>query len=75
MDYIYVKQTYRPSNPKLANYMIISKFLKMMLDMHGLAHDSLAPFNIPSNYLCFKVIDKNKAMLFCLNNGDQILKP
>jgi hypothetical protein len=75
MDYVYVKQAHRASNPQLLDYMNLSKYLRMMLDMHGLAHDPLAPLDIPLNYHCFKVIDKGKAMLFCLVNGDQILKP
>jgi hypothetical protein len=75
MDYVYVKHSHRASNPQLLDYMNLSKYLRMMLEQHGLAHDPLAPFDIPSNCNCFKVADKGKAMLFCLNNGDQIIKP
>lgn len=74
-DYVYVKTSHRNSNPAYPNYMILSKYLRMMYDKHGLDHDPLAPFEIPSMYNCFRVIDKGRAMLFCLNNGEQILKP
>ena len=75
MDYVCVKKTHRVLNPQLANYMIMSKYLKMMCDDHGLEHDPLAPFEVSSKYDYFKVINKGKAMIFCLNNGDQIIKP
>jgi len=75
MDYVFVKQSHRASNPQLADYLNLSKYLRMMLEQHGLEHDPLAPFDIQPNYHCFKIIDKGKAMLFCLNNGDQIFKP
>lgn len=74
-DYVYVSNRHRVWNPQLADYMILSKYLRMMWDRHGLSHDPLAPFIVPAGYSCYRVIDKGKAMLFCLNNGDQIIKP
>jgi len=74
-DYVYIKTTHRVLNPQLADYMNLSRYLRMMWDRHGLAHDPLAPFKIPSKYNCFRVIDRGKAMLFCLNNGDYVIKP
>jgi hypothetical protein len=74
-DYVYVKKSHRVLNPQLVDYMNLSRYLRMMCDLHGLYHDPLAPFEISSIYNCFRVIDKGKAMLFCLNNGDQIIKP
>jgi len=73
--YIYVKKTHRNFDPQLVDYMNFSKYLRMMNDLHGLTHDPLAPFDIPSEYSCFRVIEKGKAMLFCLNHSDQIVKP
>jgi hypothetical protein len=55
--------------------MNLSRYLRMMWDVNGLAHDPLAPFKNPSNVTCFRVIDKCKAMIFCLNNGAYISKP
>ena len=74
-DYIYVNKNHRPSDPRSNDYMIFSKYLRMMWDINGLAHDPLAPLVVPYNVNCFRVIDKNKAMLFCLNNGTYISKP
>lgn len=74
-DYVYVKNSHRASNPQFIDYMNLSKYFRMMLDSHGLEHDPLAPFEVPSTYSCFRVIGKGRAMLFCLNNGDQIIKP
>jgi hypothetical protein len=75
MDYVFVKQTHRALNPQSPDYMNLSKYLRMMCDIHGLSHDPLAPFDVPSTHHCFRIIDKGKAMVFCLKNGEQILKP
>ena len=74
-DYIYVINRHRVFNPQSADYMNLSKYLRMMCDLHGLDHDPIAPFTIPSGYSCYRVVDKGKAILFCINNGDQIIKP
>lgn len=74
-DYVYVKKSHRVLNPQLVDYMNLSRYFRMMWDLHGLAHDPLAPFEVPSIYSCFRVIDKGRALVFCLNNGDQIIKP
>ena len=74
-DYIYVDKKHRVLDPRSSDYMNQSRYFRMMLDEHGLVHDPLAPFKIPSNVSCFKVIDKGKAMMFCLNYSSVIIKP
>jgi hypothetical protein len=75
MDYVYVKSSHRIFDPQNVNYMNMSKYLRMMLETNGLEYDPMAPFIVPSNYSPFRIIDKGKAMLFCLNNGEWISKP
>jgi len=74
-DYVYVNKNHRSSDPRSNDYMIVSKYYRMMEDLNGLSYDQLAPFHIPSTVNCFRVIDKHKAMIFCLNNGIHISKP
>jgi hypothetical protein len=74
-DYVYVSNRHRVFNPKASDYIILSKYIRMMHDLHGLEYDSLAPFDVLAGYSCFKVIDKGKSLLFCLNNSEHIVKP
>ena len=74
-EYVFISKNHRQHNTFAPDYLTFSKYLVMMYDTHGLMHESLAPYKIPYNYSCFKVIDKGKAFLFCLTNGDKILKP
>lgn len=75
VDYVFVAKNHRSSDPRSVDYMILSKYLRMMSNLNGLEHDPLAPFHVPSTVNSFKVIDKNKAMIFCLENGTHIFKP
>ncbi len=75
MDFVYVKCSHRIFDPQNKNYMNMSKYLRMMLETNGLEYDPMAPFSVPSSYSPFRIIDKGKAMLFCLNNGEYISKP
>lgn len=74
-EYIFVHKNHRPQNTLSSEYLTFSKYLVMMYDQHGLMHDPLAPYKVPFSHTCFKVIDKGKAFLFCLTNGDLIFKP
>ena len=74
-DYVYVKKSHRLSNPQSPDYINQSKYFRMMMDVHGLQHDPMAPFDVPSLYNCFFIANKGKSMIFCLNNGDVIAKP
>lgn len=75
MDYIYIKKSHRETNISSVNYTRLTKYIITMEEENGLLYDPLAPFKIPREYHCFKVIDKAKAMLFCFKDSDFILKP
>lgn len=74
-DYIFINKNHRQQNKLSSDYLTFSEYLVVMYDAHGLMHDALAPFKIPYSHTCFKVIDKGKAFLFCLNNGEFLVKP
>ena len=74
-EYVYVSKTYRNKDISSKEYARLSDYLRTMWDDHGLAHDPLAPFIIPREYHCFRVIDKAKAFTFCMKNGEHIRKP
>jgi hypothetical protein len=75
VDYVYVNKNHRVLDPRSLDYMNQSRYFRMMADVNGLVHDPLVPFVVPSNVSCFRVIDKGKAMLFCLNYSSVITKP
>lgn len=74
-DYVYVKKTYRNQDIHSKEYVKLSAYLKFMLDANGLNYNPFAPFKIPTDYHCFNVVDKGKALCFCIKNGNFILKP
>lgn len=74
-EYVYVDKSHRNKNISSKEYMRLSAYIKMMGEDHGLAHDSLAPFKIPKEYHCFRVVDKAKAFTFCMKNGEHTTKP
>ena len=74
-DYVFVNKNHRDNKLNSPHYLTFSKYLVKMYHDNGLMHDPLGPYKIPFSHTCFKVIDKGKAFIFCLNNGEQILKP
>jgi hypothetical protein len=74
-EYLYVKKTHRNIDTSSKDYLPLYKYLNIMEGDHGLFHDPLAPFKIPIEYHCFRVMDKVKAFVFSMKYGSFIEKP
>lgn len=74
-DFVLVKKTHRQTYPKMSGYMKMQDYLDLMKEKNGLEYCPSGEFKIDLLYNLFRVINKNKAMMFCIQNGDVISKP
>lgn len=75
INYIFVQKNHRNREPFSKEYEWPDDYSEKMLKENGLVISLFNPFKVPKDYICFEVVDEEKAFRFAMLNSEFIQKP